>query len=458
MDKSSVPQLNPAPHLTFPASVKESMIDATHDPRRQSWVESANGHLDFPIQNLPFVIFSARGGKPRGGVVIGEEIVDLGQACAAGLFAGAAAEAAEAASGPLLNPLFALGVKPRRALRAALSELLAADGRARRRVQPLAPVLLHKLAGCRLHLPVRIGDYTDFFAGIHHATNTGRMLRADSPLLPNYKHMPIGYHGRASTVVASGAPIQRPSGQRKPSSETEPSFGPSRYLDYELELGVFIGPGNARGTPIPIGEAEQHIAGLCLLNDWSARDIQAWEYQPLGPFLAKSFATTISPFVVTPEALAPFRIPQPARPDGDPHPLDYLASTQPAAAFDITLEVLIETPGLKAAGKPPHLLARSNARHLYWTVGQMITHHACGGCNLEPGDLIGTGTISAPTADGLGSLLELTRGGRAPVTLASGETRRFLDDGDEVIMRASCAREGFASIGFGECRGMIGQV
>jgi len=458
MDKSSVPQLNPAPHLTFPASVKESMIDATHDPRRQSWVESANGHLDFPIQNLPFVIFSARGGKPRGGVVIGEEIVDLGQACAAGLFAGPAAEAAEAASGPLFNPLFALGVKPRRALRAALSELLAADGRARRRVQPLAPVLLHKLAGCRLHLPVRIGDYTDFFAGIHHATNTGRMLRADSPLLPNYKHMPIGYHGRASTVVASGAPIQRPSGHRNPSPETEPSFGPSRYLDYELELGVFIGPGNARGTPIPIGEAEQHIAGLCLLNDWSARDIQAWEYQPLGPFLAKSFATTISPFVVTPEALAPFRIPQPARPDGDPHPLDYLASTQPAAAFDITLEVLIETPGLKAAGKPPHLLARSNARHLYWTVGQMITHHACGGCNLEPGDLIGTGTISAPTADGMGSLLELTRGGRAPVTLASGETRRFLDDGDEVIMRASCAREGFASIGFGECRGMIGQV
>ena len=260
---------------------------------------------------------------------------------------------------------------------------------------------------------------------------------------------------RASTVVASGAPIQRPSGQRKPSSETEPSFGPSRYLDYELELGVFIGRGNPRGTPIPIGEAEEHIAGLCLLNDWSARDIQAWEFQPLGPFLAKSFATTISPVVVTPEALAPFRIPQAERPDGDPRPLDYLVSTQRDAAFNITLEVLIETPGQKAASKPPHLLARSNARHLYWTVGQMITHHACGGCNLEPGDLIGTGTISAPTADGLGSLLELTRGGREPVTLASGEARRFLDDGDEVIMRASCAREGFISIGFGECRGQI---
>jgi fumarylacetoacetase len=431
------------------------MIDATHDPRRQSWVESANGHSDFPIQNLPFVIFSTRGGKPRGGVVIGEEIVDLGQACAAGLLTGDAANAAEAASGPLLNPLFALGAKPRQALRAALSDLLAADGAARPRVEPMAPVLLHKLIDCRLHLPARIGDYTDFFAGIHHATNTGRMLRPDSPLLPNYKHMPIGYHGRSSTVVASGASIQRPNGQRKPSSETEPSFGPSRYLDYELELGVFVGPGNARGTPIPIGEADEHIAGLCLLNDWSARDIQAWEYQPLGPFLAKSFATTISPFVVTPEALAPFRIPQAERPAGDPRPLDYLASTQPDAAFDITLEVLMETPGLKAEGKPPQRLARSNARHLYWTIGQMITHHACGGCNLEPGDLIGTGTISAPTADGLGSLLELTRGGREPLTLASGETRRFLDDGDEVIMRASCARDGFVSIGFGECRGQI---
>jgi fumarylacetoacetase len=433
------------------------MIDATHDPRRQSWVESANGHPDFPIQNLPFVIFSARGGMARSGVVIGEEIIDLRQACAAGLFSGDAADAAEVASGPLLNPLFALGAKPRQALRAALSDLLAADGGERARLEPMAPVLLHKLADCRLHLPCRIGDYTDFFAGIHHAVNTGRMLRPDSPLLPNYKHMPIGYHGRASSVVASGAPIQRPSGQRKPSSETEPSFGPSRYLDYELELGVFIGRGNARGTPIPIGEAEEHIAGVCLLNDWSARDIQAWEFQPLGPFLAKSFATTISPVVVTPEALAPFRIPQAERPAGDPRPLDYLASTQPDAAFDITLEVLIETPGLKAQGKPPHLLARSNARHLYWTVGQMITHHACGGCNLEPGDLIGTGTISAPTADGLGSLLELTRGGREPVALASGETRRFLEDGDEVIMRASCARQGFISIGFGECRGMIVQ-
>jgi fumarylacetoacetase len=431
------------------------MIDATHDPRRLSFVESANRHPDFPIQNLPFVVFSKAAGTPRGGVAIGEEIFDLGQAWAAGLFYGVAATAAEAASGPELNALFALGARPRQALRHALSDLLAADGPARTRIEPMRPVLLHKMADCRLHLPARIGDYTDFFAGIHHATNAGRLLRPDNPLYPNYKHMPIGYHGRASSVVVSGAFIPRPSGQRKRGSETEPTFGPARYLDYELELGFFIGPGNWRGVPIPIAHAEEHIAGFCLLNDWSARDIQAWEFQPLGPFLAKSFATTISPFVVTPEALAPFRIPQVERAEGDPHLLDYLRSTGREDAFDITLEVLIHTAGLKAEGKPPQRLGRSNARHLYWTVSQMIAHHACGGCNLEPGDLIGTGTISAPTADGLGSLLELTEGGRKPVTLASGETRRFLEDGDEVIMRASCAREGFVPIGFGECRDTV---
>lgn len=431
------------------------MIDVTHDPRRQSWVESANGHPDFPIQNLPFVIFDAGGGLPRGGVAIGEEIFDLGQACAAGLFSGDAADAAEAAAGSALNPLFALGARQRQALRAALSDLLAADGPARRRVEPMRPVLLHKRADSRLHLPARIGDYTDFFAGIHHATNAGRLLRPDDPLFPNYKHMPIGYHGRASSVVASGAFIPRPSGQRKRSSETVPTFGPSLYLDYELELGIFIGPGNLHGVPIPIAEAEQHISGVCLLNDWSARDIQAWEFQPLGPFLAKSFATTISPFVVTPEALAPFRIPQQRRAEGDPHLLEYLRSTGGDDAFDITLEVLIHTASMQAEGKPPQRLGLSNARHLYWTMGQMIAHHSCGGCNLKPGDLIGTGTISAPTADGLGSLLELTEGGRKPVTLASGETRRFLEDGDEVIMRASCAREGFVPIGFGECRDTV---
>jgi fumarylacetoacetase len=433
------------------------MIDATHDASRRSWVESANGHPVFPLQNLPFVVFSTGLGPRRGGIAIGDEILDLRQASAAGLFSHDAAIAAEAAAGPVLNPLFALGARPRVALRAALANLLDAAGPDRARIEPLRPILLHKAADCRLHLPARVGDYTDFFAGIHHATNTGKMLRPDNPLLPNYKHMPIGYHGRASSIVASGAPIIRPNGQRKPASEALPSFGPSRNVDYELELGVFIGPGNQHGSPIPLAHAAEHIAGFCLLNDWSARDIQAWEYQPLGPFLAKSFATTISPWVVTPEALAPFRIKPAARPAGDPPVLDYLGNraSDLFGAIDVALDVLIHTEGLKAKHLPPQRLAMSNARHLYWTVGQMIAHHACGGCNLEPGDLFGTGTISAPTADGLGSLLELTQGGRSPIALASGETRRFLEDGDEVIMRASCQRDGFAPIGFGECRGTI---
>src|SRR5262245_6539840 len=430
------------------------MVDPTHDAGRRSWVESANDHAQFPIQNLPFVVFSPTGGRPRGGIAIGDELLDLGRACVGGLFSGGAATAAEAASGPVLNPLFALGGEPRKALRAALSRLLDAENPDRKRIEPMRPVLLHKAADCALHLPAWIGDYTDFYAGIYHATNTGRMLRPDNPLMPNYKHMPIGYHGRSSSIVCSGADVQRPSGQRKPSSETVPTFGPSRALDYELELGVFLGHGNARGTPIPVAEAEAHIAGFCLLNDWSARDIQAWEFQPLGPFLGKSFATTISPFVVTPEALAPFRVEQTPRAADDPAPLDYLKGA--SSAFDVALEVLIQTAAMKDKSLPPQRLALSNARHLYWSVGQMIVHHACGGCNLVPGDLIGTGTISAPTEEGFGSLLELSQGGRKPVTLASGETRRFLEDGDEVIMRASCAREGYASIGFGECRGTIG--
>jgi fumarylacetoacetase len=308
-----------------------------------------------------------------------------------------------------------------------------------------------------LHVPARIGDYTDFYAGIHHATNVGRLFRPDNPLMPNYKYVPIGYHGRASSIVASGAEVRRPNGQRKPASETVPSFGPSRNLDYEMELGIWIGPGNEAGQPIPIGRAADHIAGYCLLNDWSARDIQGWEYQPLGPFLAKNFRTTISPWIVTPEALAPFRIAQAARPQGDPAPLAYLLDEQDQqqGGLNITLEVLLLTEGLRAGQKAPHLLSRGNARHLYWTAAQMVAHHASGGCNLAPGDLFGSGTISAPEPDGFGSLLEITQGGRQPITLASGETRRFLEDGDEIIFRATCAREGFTTIGFGECRGRI---
>jgi fumarylacetoacetase len=431
------------------------MIDITHDARRRSFIESANGHPDFPIQNLPLGIYSKRGERPRGGVAIGDEIFDLKIASEAGLFSGEAKRAAEAASRSRLNELFALGAGARVALRARLSDLLNADGGERRQVEAMRPLLLSRAADCELHLPVRIGNFTDFYAGIHHATNSGRLLRPDNPLLPNYKHIPVAYHARASSIRVSGTDVRRPSGQRKPQAASEPDFGPCRYLDYELEMGVWIGAGNALGTPIPVGAARDHIAGFCLLNDWSARDIQAWEYQPLGPFLAKNFATTVSPWVVTPEALAPFRVAQPPRPDGDPRPLDYLmdGDDQAAGAFDIDLEALILTQAMRASGAAPHPLAASNARHLYWTVAQMVAHHTCGGCNLETGDLIGTGTISAP--DGVGSMLELTRGGREPVTLPSGETRRFLDDGDEVIFRAHAKRDGFAPIGFGVCRGRV---
>ncbi|MBX6741815.1 MAG: fumarylacetoacetase [Acetobacteraceae bacterium] len=429
-------------------------IDSTHDPKRKSWVGSANGHSDFPIQNLPLGVFAPPGGgEVRAGVAIGDMILDLAAARATGLFSGEAARAAEAAAGGALNALFALGAGPRRALRARLSELLAEGSAERAALEPC----LHPAADCTLHLPARIGDYTDFYVGIHHATNVGKVFRPDNPLLPNYKYVPIGYHGRASSVVPSGTPVHRPNGQRKLPADAAPSYGPCRNLDYELELGIWIGPGNALGQPIPIGRAQEHVAGYCLLNDWSARDIQAWEYQPLGPFLAKNFASTISPWVVTPEALEPFRIAQPARPEGDPAPLPYLLDEvdQREGAFDLELQVLLLTPGLREKGLPPHRLSVSNARHMYWTVAQMVAHHSCNGCNLQPGDLFGSGTISAPGDAGYGSLLEQTQGGKQPVRLESGEERRFLEDGDEVILRARARREGFATIGFGDCRGTV---
>jgi fumarylacetoacetase len=429
------------------------MLDATHDAGRLSCVASANGHADFPIQNLPLGVFSPAGEAPRAGVAIGDMILDIEAAQAAGLFCAAADAAARAARGGALNGLLALGAPPRRALRAQLSELLAEGSRFADRLAPL----LHAAADCRLHLPAAIGDYTDFFAGIEHARNTGAMFRPENPLLPNYKYVPIGYHGRASSIVASGAPVRRPNGQRKPANEAVPSFGPSRNLDYELELGIWIGPGNALGEPIPIAEAAGHIAGFCLLNDWSARDIQGWEYQPLGPFLGKSFCSTISPWIVTPEALAPFRLAQATRPEGDPAPLDYLldATDQAGGALALALEVLLMTPGLRAQGLPPQRLGLSDARALYWTPAQMVAHHASGGCNLNPGDLLGSGTLSLADEAGYGSLLEITRGGRRPLTLASGEQRRFLEDGDTVTLLARAHRAGFASIGFGACTGSI---
>jgi fumarylacetoacetase len=428
-----------------------ALRDATHDPRLRSWVTSADGHADFPIQNLPLGVFSPPGGEPRTGVAIGDAILDL--AAAAGLLSDEAGRAAAAAAGPTLNGLLGLGVGPRRALRARLSQLLAHGSPERGEVEPL----LHRAADCAMHLPAAIGDYTDFYVGIHHATNVGKLFRPDNPLLPNYKWVPIGYHGRASTIRPSGVPVRRPSGQRKRPDETTPSFGPCRNLDYELELGVWIGPGNDQGTPISIGQAHEHVAGYCLLNDWSARDLQAWEYQPLGPFLSKNFHTTVSPWIVTPEALAPFRTAQPPRPADDPAPLPYLLdeADQGAGALAIELEVLLLTERMRAAGREPHRLSIGSTRHMYWTVAQMLAHHTCNGCGLAPGDLLGSGTISAPSRDGFGSLLEISAGGKEPVALPDGESRTFLEDGDEVFLRARARGEGAPPIGFGECRAVV---
>jgi fumarylacetoacetase len=423
-------------------------VDATHNPQLRSWVASAQGHADFPIQNLPLGVFSPAGKPPRISVAIGDSILDLN----------AAAKFLPANVGELvavddLNVLFAAGASVRKDLRRAVQSLLADTST----VQSELAACLHRSRDCQLHLPAIIGDYTDFYVGINHATNVGKLFRPDQPLMPNYKWVPIGYHGRASTVRPSGVPVRRPNGQRKKPDEAVPTFGPCRNLDYELEIGIWVGQGSEPEDQIAIATASQHIAGYSLLNDWSARDIQAWEYQPLGPFLAKSFATTVSPWVVTPEALAPFRIAQSPRPDGDPAPLEYLNDPidQSLGAFDIELEVWIVTPSARAAGMPPHRLASSNTRHMYWTPAQLIAHHTSNGCKLRPGDLLGSGTISGPTVDSFGSLLETTSGGKHRITLPGGETRGFLEDGDEIILRARAHRDGNVSIGFGECRAVI---
>ncbi|POG05666.1 fumarylacetoacetase [Pseudomonas putida] len=419
----------------------------------RSWVEHANGHSDFPLQNLPLGVFSRPGEALRCGVAIGDAILDLEAALALGLFAGQAKVAVEATRGGALNGFFALGRDARVALRERLLELLGEHSEH----QAVLKSALYPASECQLHLPAKVGDYTDFYVGIQHATNVGKLFRPDNPLLPNYKYVPIGYHGRASTLRPSGTEVRRPQGQTLPAGHTEPTFGPCARLDYELELGIWIGQGNDMGQAIPIAEAEQHLAGLCLLNDWSARDIQAWEYQPLGPFLSKSFITTISPWVVTAEALEPFRCAQPARPEGDPQPLPYLLDQRDQAngAFDIELEVLLLTERMREQGLPAQRLALSNTLNMYWTVAQLIAHHSVNGCQLQPGDLFGSGTLSGATPDAYGSLLETTVGGKQPVELASGEIRKFLEDGDEIILRARCKREGVASIGFGECRGKI---
>jgi len=415
-------------------------VNATHDPKLRSWVESANDPAcDFPIQNLPFGIFRRKGGKerPRGGVAIGDQILDL---AAVGLN-----------TGPTLNILAAAGRPAWKALRKLLSGVLSEPRNRKKFSSYLLP-----MKKAELFLPVAIGDYSDFFTGIYHAQNAGRLFRPDNPLLPNYHWVPIGYHGRASSIVVSGTQVIRPCGQSRGQTsapDAAPSFGSSKRLDFELELGFVIGPGNPLGRPIPISKARDQIFGVALLNDWSARDIQAWEYQPLGPFLGKSFASTLSPWIVTMEALEPFRCAAFARSGNQPAPLPYLSARtdQRSGNIDIQLEAHLRTRKMPR----PHCLARSNFRHAYWTPAQIVAHQASNGCNLRPGDLLGSGTISGPTPDSLGSMLEITQGGRNPVVLPDGETRAFLEDGDEVILRGRCVREGYASIGFGEAAGRV---
>lgn len=427
----------------------EYTIDHSHDAATTSWVESANGHADFPVQNLPFGIFSPTDGKLRIGVAIGDHILDVASAAAAGLifdvYSGILSERT-------LNRLLSLPSADRRALRHALFALLADAGN-REAVTPF----LYEAHSCTMHLPAAIGDYTDFYVGIHHANNVGALFRPDNPLLPNYKYVPIGYHGRASSIRPSGMPLVRPKGQRKAPDTKAPMVAPSMRLDYELELGVWVGQSNALGEPIPIGDAGQHIAGFCLLNDWSARDIQAWEYQPLGPFLAKNFQSTISPWIVTAEALAPFRIAQPARPVGDPAPLPYLFDVydQAKGALAITLRAYISSAKMRQDGLAAHRLSEGPASNMYWTAAQIVAHHASNGCNLNPGDLLGTGTISAPTSDGYGSLLEITQGGKESILLPTEESRTFVEDGDEIVLTATAHAHGFVSIGFGDCRAMV---
>jgi len=421
--------------------MNKTLLNPTHNPALKSWVESANsGSTDFPIQNLPYGRFRTHPAESwRIGVAIGDQILDIK---AAGLFPDAD-----------MHALMSLNRLARSALRLRLSEGLRVGSQD----QAHWSSCLVAQREAELTTPCPVGDYTDFYTGIHHATAVGKLFRPDQPLMPNYKWVPIGYHGRASSIIASGQSFKRPHGQTKAPDAETPDFGPSKRLDYELELGWFIGQGNALGEPIPMERAEAHLFGVSLLNDWSARDLQAWEYQPLGPFLAKNFASTVSPWLVTLEALAPFRRPF-VRPEGEPQPLPYLDSENNRArgAFDITLEALLHTRTMRQMGQPPARLSLGNAAEAaWWTPAQLIAHHTSGGCNLQPGDLLGSGTLSGARADAAGSLLELTQGGKRPITLPGGQTRTFLEDGDTLILRAWCERPGARRIGLGEAVGTV---
>ncbi|MEK6687873.1 MAG: fumarylacetoacetase [Gemmatimonadota bacterium] len=428
--------------------------DLSHDSGLQSWVPGANApETDFPVQNLPYGLFRrAPGDRPSLGVAIGDHVLDLRGVAQAGHLGPLSTDLVSACQAELLNPLLALGAPSWQALRHALSNLLREGPDPRPAVN-----LLPALGEVELLLPMSIGDYSDFYASIHHASNVGSMFRPDNPLLPNYRYVPIGYHGRASSVVVSGTPVRRPSGQLKDANAEAPSFGPSRMLDYECEVGFVVGPGNPMGTPIPIAEAGSQLFGFCLVNDWSARDIQAWEYQPLGPFLSKSFHTTISPWIVTSLALEPFRIPAMARSAGDPSPLPYLhdGEDQLRGGLGLELQVALQSRAMRDAGLPAVRLSRADFADMYWTPAQMLAHHASNGCNLCPGDLLASGTVSGSTEDARGCLLELTWRGTKPIALPSGETRRFLEDGDEVVISGRCARDAARSLGFGLCRGRV---
>jgi fumarylacetoacetase len=430
-------------------------IDVTHSPDLRSWVASANQPgTDFPIQNLPFGVFRQRdyASSPHIGVAIGDQILDLAHCVAAGQLSDLPEPIQTACAAENLNALMVLGRAASSQLRHRVSELLRQD-----RETSLAPNLLLSMAEADLLLPAAVGDYTDFYASIFHATNVGKLFRPDNPLLPNYKYVPIAYHGRASSLVPSGTDIKRPQGQRKVATDSVPQFGFTQLLDYELEVGFFVGTATALGQSILINQAEDHIFGVCLVNDWSARDIQAWEYQPLGPFLSKSFATTVSPWVVTLEALAPFRCPAFERDRDDPLPLPYLTTSDNGAGggVNLTVEGWLCSSQMRQAGMEPVRLSRAAFQQMYWTLAQMLTHHASNGCNLRSGDLLASGTVSGADPGSQGCLLEMTQRGSHPIKLPTGEVRSFLEDGDEVILRGYCEKPGFARIGFGECRGTV---
>ena len=430
-------------------------VNHTHDPSLQSWVESANAaESEYPIQNLPFAVFRRKGSNEafRGGVAIGDMIVDLAAAANSNLFGATLKAELDACSQPKLNDFMAMGKASWSALRHALSAGLTSGSE----LEESLRLCLVSQAEAEFDVPARIGDYTDFYTSINHATNIGKLFRPDNPLLPNYQWVPIGYHGRSSSIDVSGQTFHRPNGQLKAPDADAPVLGPCRRLDYELEVGIYIGEGNDLGDAVTIDQAEDHVFGLCLFNDWSARDIQGWEYQPLGPFLAKNFASTVSSWIVTMEALAPFRSAW-DRPADHPQPLPYLDSDEhrSSGAVDMNLEVLIETEKMRTDGTPAASVARSNFIDSYWSVAQMVTHHSVNGCNLVAGDFFGSGTQSGDSLEQVGSLMESSRGGKEAVDLGNGEQRLFLDDGDTVILRGFCERDGFRRIGFGEAVGTV---